>query len=121
MLVNIQVTKSVSAGKKLVNKLVEECTENIDEVKIVGMALFEHGNECICSYTICVVLAVITLTISIEIGAYFTYKYMNRNKETDAEKGSKTTKISNADNNSLFLKHLKITKNFGKKLKSKLK
>ena len=67
--------------KKLVDKLVEECTENIDEVKIAGMALFEHGNECVCSYTVCVVLAVISLTFSIETGAYFTCKYMNRNKE----------------------------------------
>ena len=58
--------------KKLVDKLVEECTENIDEVKIAGMALFEHRSECICSYAICVVLAVIALTINIEIGAYFS-------------------------------------------------
>ena len=49
------------------------------------MALFEHGDECVCSYTICVVLAVITLTISIVIGAYFIYKYMNRNRETGAK------------------------------------
>ena len=35
----------------------------------------------LCSYTICCVLAVITLTVSIGIGAYFAYKYMNRNKE----------------------------------------
>ena len=41
------------------------------------MALFEHGDECVCSYTMCVILAVIALTISIEIGAYFAYKYMN--------------------------------------------
>ena len=40
--------------KQLVDKLVEECTENIDEVKITGMALFEHENECVWSYTICV-------------------------------------------------------------------
>ena len=36
--------------KKLVDKLIEpssaeEFTENIDEVKIAEMALFEHGNE----------------------------------------------------------------------------
>ena len=41
------------------------------------MALFEHGNDYVCSYTICVILAVIALTISIGIGAYFAYKYMN--------------------------------------------
>ena len=35
------------------------------------MALFEHENECVCSYTISVVFAVILLTISIEIGTYF--------------------------------------------------
>ena len=42
---------------------------NIDEVKIAEMALSEHGDECVCSYAICVVLAVIALAISIGIGA----------------------------------------------------
>ena len=46
----------VSAGKKLDDKLVGYCTENIDEVKIARMALFEHGNECKSSCTIYVVL-----------------------------------------------------------------
>ena len=32
--------------KKLVDILVEECTENIDEVKVAGTALFERRNEC---------------------------------------------------------------------------
>ena len=50
------------------------------------MALFEHGNECVCSYTIFVLLTVIALTISIGIGAYFIYKFMNGNRETGAEK-----------------------------------
>ena len=64
--------------KKLVDKLIEwssakECTENIDEIKIAEMALFEHGNKCVCSYTIWVFLAVIALPISIGIGAYFVY------------------------------------------------
>ena len=44
-----------------------------------------YGNEYVCSYTICVVLAVIVLTISIGIGAYFAYKYLNRNRETGAK------------------------------------
>ena len=56
---------------KLVNKLIEECNANVE--KIAGATLFEHGNECVCSCTICVVLAVITLTISIWIGVYFAY------------------------------------------------
>ena len=68
--------------KKLIDKLAErssaeECTENIDEVKVAEMVLFEHGNECVYSYTICVILAVIVSAISIGIGAYFAYKYLN--------------------------------------------
>ena len=51
----------------------EECTENIDEVKIAEMTLFERGNECVFSYAICVVLAVIALAINIGIWAYFVY------------------------------------------------
>ena len=57
--------------KRLVDKLVEECSENIDEAKLTKTALFEHGNECVCSYTVCIVLAVIALTVSIGVGAYF--------------------------------------------------
>ena len=69
--------ESCKCRKKLVDKLIEECAEDIDEVKIAEMAWFEHGNVCVCSYTICVVLAVIALTISIRIGGYFVYKRMN--------------------------------------------
>ena len=64
-----------------VDKLVEECSENIDEAKLSEIALFEHVNECVCSYTVCIVLGVIALIICIGIGAYFTYKYINRIKE----------------------------------------
>ena len=61
MLVNIQTMQEKK--KKKVDKLVEECTENIDEVKIAD------ENEYVCSYIICLVLVVITLAISIGIGA----------------------------------------------------
>ena len=64
------------------DELVEECNENIDELKLTKIALFEHKNECVCYYTVFVVLNVIVLAISIGIGAYFVYyKYMNRDKE----------------------------------------
>ena len=53
--------------KKLVDKLVEEYTENIDEVKIAD------ENECVCSYTICAALAVIASVIIIGTVAYFVY------------------------------------------------
>ena len=67
--------------KRLVDKLVEECNENIDEAKLTEIALFEHKNECVCYYTVFIVLAVIALTVSIGISTYFTYKYIKRNKE----------------------------------------
>ena len=60
---------------------MEECTGNIDEAKLTEVALFEHVNECVCSYAVCIVLGVLALTICIGIGAHFTYKYINRNKE----------------------------------------
>ena len=72
--------ENCKSRKRLADKLNEECTENIDEAKLAGVALFEHVNECVCSYTVCIVLTVIALTVSIGIGAYFIYKYINRNK-----------------------------------------
>ena len=70
--------KDCKCTKKLVAKLVTECTENIDEVKIAEITSTElhssvHENVCVCSYTICVILAVIALAFSIGIGAYFAY------------------------------------------------
>ena len=48
---------------KLVDKLVEESTENIDEAKIAGMALLEHGNKCKSLCTVYVVLMAIVFTV----------------------------------------------------------
>ena len=60
--------------KKLVDKLVEECTENVDEAKITEIT----ENKCKSSCTIYVVIIAIVFTICIEIGTYFVYfKYMN--------------------------------------------
>ena len=60
MLVNIWAMKTVSAGKRLfinclkVYKLVEECTENIDEAKIAEMTLTENIHKCSsCTCTLC--------------------------------------------------------------------
>ena len=68
--------------KKLIDKLVEDCNENIDEEKLTEIALFEHKNECGCYYTVFVVLGVIVITICIVISTFFVYyKYMNRNNK----------------------------------------
>ena len=65
--------------KKLVNKLVTECTENIDEVKIAKITSTE--NACVCSYTFCAILAVIALAISIGIGGYFAFSHWYLKKD----------------------------------------
>ena len=73
--------KTASAEKKLVDKLAEECTGNIDKVNIAGTTLFEHRNECKSSCTIYVLIAIV-FTISICIGTCFIYyKYMNHDKK----------------------------------------
>ena len=69
--------------RNLVDKVVEECPENIDELKIAEMALFEHRNDCKSSCTVYIVLIAIVFTISIEIGTYLIYyKYINHDKNT---------------------------------------
>ena len=65
--------------KKLVDKLFEESTENIDEVEIASEN--EHKNKC-SSCTLYIVLFSIIFTISIGIATYFVYyKYMSRNEK----------------------------------------
>ena len=71
--------------KKLVEKLVEECTETNNEVKLAKITLSENENKHKrSSCPLYIVLFSIVFTINVGIGTYFVYyKYMNRNKETD--------------------------------------
>ena len=77
--------KNCQCRKKLVNKLVEECTETNNEVKLAKITLSENENKYKrSSCTLYIVLFSIVFTINVGIGTYFVYyKYMNRNKETD--------------------------------------
>ena len=71
--------KNFKCKKKLADKLVEECTENIYEVKIVDEN--KYKNKC-SSWILYIVLYSIIFAINIGIGAYFVYyKYMNRDKK----------------------------------------
>ena len=54
----------------MIDKLVEECTENIDEVEIDDEN--EHKKEC-SSCIVYIVLFSIILVINIGIGIYFDY------------------------------------------------
>ena len=74
--------KNFRCRKRLVDKLLEECNENINEAKWSEIALFEHKNECACCYTVFDMFGVIVLAICIGVSTYFVYyKYINRNKE----------------------------------------
>ena len=66
--------KTVYVEKKLVDKLVEECFENVKEAKITEITLCENENKHKCtSCTLYVVLFSIIFTINIGIGTYFVY------------------------------------------------
>ena len=69
--------------KKLADKLVEECTETIEEVKLGKITLAENENVCKCSScTLYIALFSIIFRIDVGIGTYFVYyKYMNRDKK----------------------------------------
>ena len=96
-LVNIQTMTSVSAGKKLVDKLVEpssveECTENVEEAKIAEITSAQlrsidlYSTENIHKWSSCtlhIVVFSIIFTINTGIATYFVYyKCMNHNKKT---------------------------------------
>ena len=59
---------------KLVDNLVEECTETDDEVKLAKITLSENENKHkSSSCTLYIVFSLIIFTINIGIGAYFVY------------------------------------------------
>ena len=64
--------------KKLVDKLVEECTKDIDDVKLLRITASEDKNKHKCSSCMLYIALLLTFfTINIGIGIYFAYKYMN--------------------------------------------
>ena len=58
---------------KLVDKLLEECTETVKEVKIAKIALAEEGeNKHKCSSCkLYIVLFSVIFTVKVRIGTYF--------------------------------------------------
>ena len=60
--------------KKLVDKLIDECTETIEEVKLAKITIFENENEN--KYRSCkvyIVLMIVVFTIFTGITIYFVY------------------------------------------------
>ena len=67
----------------MANKLIDKCTETVDEMKLTKITLAENENSYKCNSCILyIILFSILLTINVGIGAYFVYyKYTNRNKK----------------------------------------
>ena len=60
--------------KRLVDELVEECTENAEEVKLAKITSAENENKNKCSSCVLyIVLFSIIFTINVGIGTYFVY------------------------------------------------
>ena len=60
--------------KSLIDKLVEECTENIEETRLAEKTLSKNENEHKCSScTLYIVLFSIIPAMNIGIGIYFVY------------------------------------------------
>ena len=60
--------------KKLVDKLVDECTETNEEVKLAKVTLAENENNYKCSScTVYIVLMIVVYTIFTRITTCFVY------------------------------------------------
>ena len=72
--------KNCKGRKKLVDKLVKECTETVEEVKIAKITFSKNENKC-CSCTLYIVLFSAILSVNIGIGTSFVnfYWYLKRN------------------------------------------
>ena len=61
-------------SEKMVDKLVPECAEFVEEVKLAKITLTKNENKHKCSScTLHIVLFSILFTINIEIGVYVVY------------------------------------------------
>ena len=78
--------------KKLSDKLVQEYTETVEEVKLARITSAKNENKHKCSSCMLyIVLFSIILTINIGIATYFVYFYLYLKKDvTSAESGSRT-------------------------------
>ena len=67
--------ENCKSRKKLVDQIIDECTETVEEVKLAKITPAENENSYKCSsYTVYAVLFWIFLTVNVGgIGAYFVY------------------------------------------------
>ena len=103
--------------KRLVNKLVEECGENVDEAKLSEIALAENENSYKLRRVFCVILDIFTINVG-GISDYFLFFHGRLKKmftrETTIYKTHKMVEINQIDiknrtyyfyNDTIDLKH----------------
>ena len=74
MLVSIWTIKIVNSEKKLPDKLIDDCTKTIEEMKLVNITFTGNENNYECdSCIVCIVLMTIVFTIFTEITVYLVY------------------------------------------------
>ena len=83
--------------KKLVDKLVDECTETVEEVKLAKITLAENENSYKCSScTVYIVLMIVVFTICTGITicfVYYNWSLINNNVSCIKSGFRKETKI----------------------------
>ena len=91
--------KNCKGRKKLVDKLVEECIETVEEVKLAKIASTElHIAENVCKCSSCmlyIVLFSIIFTSNVETGRYFLYFYWHLKKDVICVKFGTRTQTTN--------------------------
>ena len=72
--------ENCKSRKRLIDKLVEECSENIDEIKLISVTLNDYKNVC-GSCAIYIVLLVMLFIMSIGISCALIYFYLYLKKD----------------------------------------
>ena len=82
--------------KKLVDKLVEECTETVEEVKLATITSAKEGKNKYksSSCTLYIMLFSVTFTTNVGIGSYFLYLHWYLKKDITCLKFGTRTQIT---------------------------
>ena len=88
--------KHCECKKKLVGQLTEECTENVEEVKIAKITSTKNENKHKCSScTLYIALFSIPFTINVGIARYFLYFHWYLKKDATRVKFGTCTQTTN--------------------------
>ena len=75
--------------KKLVDKLIDECTETIEEVKLANITFTENDNNYECgSCIVCIILMIVACTIFTGITVslvYYNWSLIKNNTRKNTE------------------------------------